>query len=660
MIKLFLNLLLIAISIQAFADPYQWLEEDSKQTQTWVEKQREISEAYFANLDSDEIEKELRGITNMETWGLPERHGDTLYFFRRKQGENKAVLVRMQGDKTDVLVDPNQSKQEVILFDFSLSPDGRYLAYGFAIGGSDQLEWHILDLQTSEVLPECFTDIKFSKICWDKSNDTVYYVKNGFEVYAHRLGNDVLHDSLLYRSSEALLLFSPKMVCNGRYLLLQERPQVVKKVGIRLIDLMENRSFELIAPGNFDLTPAGSLEDEILFITDENCCMGKLIAINAQNESRTLIEESKDLLQEVEVVGDKIVSCYYTDASAVLKIFDKQGRYLYTIPLPGKGSVEIDSSDSTLFYSYTDFYTPVQIYSHDVNTATTETLHTPLVTYSEIVTDQVWYTSKDGTRVPMFLTHRKDIPINENTPVLLYGYGGFAIPVTPFFRSYQLQWVKSGGLLAVPNIRGGKEYGTKWYDDGKLHNKQNVFDDFIAAAEWLIENKVGKKERLGILGSSNGGLLVGAVLTQRPDLFGAAVLNKGVLDMLRFHLFTIGRFFVCDYGNPEDPKDYAYLLSYSPYHNVVRGEHYPPTLINTADHDIRVVPMHSFKFYAALKEANGSEHPILLRLEESCGHGGSDTQEQEISFGRDLLSFFYSELDFMNEATFSATCFSSE
>lgn len=442
------------------------------------------------------------------------------------------------------------------------------------------------------------------------------------------------------------------MACKGRYILVEERRQVVKKVGIRLIDLNDRSTFELIAPGEFDVTPVGSLDEEILLITDENCCMGKLIAVDPRKKQRTLIEESKGLLQEVKVVGGKLACCYIVDACAELKIFDLAGKYLYSIPLPGKGTASIEGSEEALFYSYTDFYNPIQIYRHDVNTRTTESLHLPVAASCEIVTEQVWYTSKDGTRVPMFLTHRKDVALAENTPVLLYGYGGFGIPVTPFFRSYQLRWVEDGGVFAVPNIRGGKEYGTKWYDNGKRDKKQNVFDDFIAAAEWLRARKMGP---IGIFGTSNGGLLIGAVLTQRPDLFDAAVVNKGVLDMLRFHLFTIGRFWICDYGNPEDPEDYATLLSYSPYHNVKNGMEYPSTLVNTADHDDRVVPMHSFKFFAAIKEANASGNQILLRLEEACGHGGSDSREQEAAFGRDLLGFFYSEMPFRKEAILSDT-----
>ncbi|MCC5832773.1 MAG: S9 family peptidase [Chlamydiales bacterium] len=447
---------------------------------------------------------------------------------------NRAVLVRLTGTKSEVLVDPNRFDREVMLIGFSLSPNGRYLSYGLSIAGSDQLEWRILDLEKGSELQERLTDIQFSEVLWDESNDTVYYVKNCFEVYAHKIGTPLSEGQLLYRPEEDLFVYRPRIACNGRYILVEERRQVAKQVGIRLIDLRDRSAIELIEPGEFDITPTAS-------------------------------------------------SC-------------------------------------------------------------------------EIVTEQVWYTSKDGTRVPMFLTHRKEVPLDGNGPVLLYGYGGFGNPVTPFFRSYQLRWVEEGGIFAVPNIRGGKEFGTNWYDNGKLDRKQNVFDDFIAAAEWLRSKKPGP---IGIFGTSNGGLLIGAALTQRPALFDAAVVNKGVLDMLRFHLFTIGRFWICDYGNPEDPNDYAVLLSYSPYHNVKKGVKYPPTLVNTADHDDRVVPIHSFKFFAALKEANSSENPILLRIEESCGHGGSDSREQEVAFGRDLLGFFYAEL-LRKEAILSETLSSIE
>ncbi len=647
----------IAASATAYGDPYHWLEEDSERTRAWVGEQRAQSEAYFAELDSKEIEAELRALASQETWWIPKEKDGKLYFCKRSAGENKAVLVRKADEKIDVLVDPNLSDREEMLIGFSISPNGRYLSYGLSIAGSDQLEWRILDLESRMELPERLDEIQFSEAVWDESNEKVYYVKNCSEVYAHKLGAPVSEDTLLYRPEGDIFVYRPQIMCKGRYLLVEERRQVVKQVGIRLIDLEDMKTCELVQPGEFDVTPVGSLDDEILSITDENCCMGKLIAIDAQGKQRTLIEEGRDLMQEVEVVGDKLVCSYLEDACASLKVFDLEGRYLYAIPLPGKGTAAIASSNETLFYSYTDFYTPMQIYSHNVNARTTKPLHTPTASCGKIVTEQVWYTSKDGTRIPMFLTRRKDTQLDEKTPVLLYGYGGFGIPVTPFFRSYQVYWVQAGGVLAVPNIRGGKEYGKDWYDNGKLNKKQNVFDDFICAAEWLHSRKTGP---IGIFGTSNGGLLIGAVLTQRPDLFDAAVVNKGVLDMLRFHLFTIGRFWICDYGNPEDPDDYGTLLSYSPYHNVRKGTCYPATLVNTADHDDRVVPMHSFKFFAALKEANSSENPILLRLEESCGHGGSDSCEQEVAFGRDLLGFFYSELSFKKEAILSEMRFCSE
>ncbi len=655
--RLFLNLLLLVASTTAFADPYRWLEEDSAATQAWVGEKRGLSEAYFSQLDSKEIEEELRMITNIDRWGLPKEHEGILYFCKRNGDENKAVLVRKSGETTEVLVDPNRLAREVTLIGFSISPNGRYISYGFSIAGSDQLEWNFLDLQTGCKLLDQLTEIQFSDILWDESCETVYYVKNCAQVMAHKMGTPNSTDTLLYQPNEDIVVYRPQLISNGRYLLVEERRQVAMQVGIRLIDLTNLQSVELIAPGEFDIFPIGSLEDEIILITDENCCMGKLIALDTQKNQRTLIEETGDLLQEVEIVGDKLVCSYLSNACAALKIFDLSGQYLYSLRLPNKGTVAIDSSGETLFYSYTDFYTPTQIYRHDVNTRKTEPLHTPFLNTPEIVTEQVWYTSKDGTRIPMFLTHRKDLPLDENTPVMLFGYGGFGYAITPFFHSYQLRWIQGGGVFAVPNIRGGKEYGIAWYDDGKLHNKQNVFDDFIAAAEWLREKKMGP---IGIFGTSNGGLLTGAVLTQRPELFDAAVVNKGVLDMLRFHLFSIGRFWICDYGNPEIPEDHDYLLSYSPYHNVRKGVDYPPTLINTADHDDRVVPMHSFKFFAALEEANGGISPILLRLEESCGHGGSDSREQEVTFGRDLLSFFYSELDCKKETIFSETAVSKE
>ena len=636
--KYFLSTLLMVATTTLVADPYLWLEEETQKTQEWVEQERTKSESYFQKLDTEELEAELRALSDQEMWGLPQERNGVLYFTKRGEGENRAVLVRKEGDAMEVLVDPNTFAREVMLAGFNVSKDGSYVAYALSIGGSDQREWHILDLKSGDHLPEVLTEIRFTLLLWDDFGETVYYIKNKSEVYAHTLGRPIEEDALLYKSENGFFLYHPHVACDSRYLVVEERKQVVKEVRVRLIDIESHRSYELKAPGDFGLQVVGSLSHEILAISDEGASMGKLIALSPNKVERTVIEESESLLHQVEVVGDKLACVYYEHGAAAIKLFDLEGNFLYALDLPDKGSATIAASGDTLFYSYTNFYTPPHIYRHK---ETTEPLHTPEVAQHPIVTKQVEYTSEDGTRVPLFITHRADLEIGESTPILLNGYGGFAISRTPAFRPYQLSWIERGGVFALACIRGGKELGVPWYEGGARRNKQNCFDDFISAAEWLRENLGGP---IGIFGTSNGGLLTGAVVTQRPELFDAVVVNKGLLDMARFHLFTVGHLWIGEYGDPDDPDDYAYLMSYSPYHNVKEGTHYPATLVNTATHDDRVVPLHSYKFYAALKEANVSQNPILLRLEWACGHGGNNSREQEVAFGRDMLAFLYKEL----------------
>lgn len=634
-------------------DPYRWLEEESIDQQKWVAAQAERTEGYFAQCSEREaFQTRLTAIADFEKIGPPEQSGDALYFAKHRKGDNKTVLVRSQNGKEVVLVDPNQFDKEVSLVGFTISPTGNHLAYGLSLAGSDQHVWSILDLKTGHTLPEVLDEIQFAKVSWDTLGTSVFYVRHSAQLYRHTLGTETAEDELLYESPEGHLLFDPEPVMEGRGLLLTERPWSEKNNRIVLLQLFgictpPYSSYELVPAGDVEVSYVGEGNDELFFITDENCCYGKLISINSHGK-REVIPEQEALLLDAVVIGDQVICVYYKNAAANLKVYDLNGNFLKEIPVEGQGTVLLKHSKSSnkLFYSFMDYKTPSTIFSYDPKSGQNTLVFTPKLNFdpADFVTTQKWYASKDGTLIPFFITHRKELAIDEKTPVLLYGYGGFGIAVTPFFRSEFLAWLESGGVLVVPNLRGGKEFGNNWHDQGRIKNKQNVFDDCIAAADYLERNKVGSSKTRAIYGTSNGGLLAGACVTQRPDLFGAAIVNKGVLDMLRFHLHTVGKYWISEYGNPDDPEESAYLLSYSPYHRVEKGGHYPAILINTADHDDRVVPLHSFKFAAALQEAQSGSEPILLRLEEACGHGGSDSCKQEIAFGSDLLTFLFKQI----------------
>jgi len=629
------------------SDPFRWLEEESQQQTQWLSEQSERTERYFAQHSTRAtIKNRLSEIATFERTSLPERRGKTLYYLKQRTGENKALLIKQNSDQEEVLVDPNQSKEETSLIGFTVSSDGKYLAYGLSLAGSDQDVWHLYDLDKHQLLPDTLKEIQFSKVEWNASGDAVFYIRNCHELFRHQLGSSTEEDLLLFTASEGQLIFEPKYIVDGDYVLVMERPWVVNNNSFLRIDA-RGQPIKLITGSEAEVTYVGENKGKLFFITDENCCYGKLISLGPEGK-QTVIDEKERLLQDAVLIDDYLVCAYYHQAIAELMVYDLQGNFIKEISLPGKGSVGLSSSSdaSCLYYSYTDFATPDTLFAYNVKTDTQSLVFAPKLHFdsSQYVTTQMRYWSTDQVSIPLFLTHRKGMQITENTPVLLYGYGGFGVSVTPHFNSAFLAWMEAGGVLAVPSLRGGKEFGTQWYMMGKGHHKLNVFEDCLAAAEFLARSHIGSPKTFALMGTSNGGLLAGTCLTMRPDLFSAVIVNKGVLDMLRFHLFTMGKHWICDYGNPENPTDYAYLLSYSPYHQIKKETHYPAVLVNTADHDDRVVPLHSFKFAAALLEANVSKNPILLRLEKACGHSGRSSFSQEISFGTDCLSFLFNEL----------------
>ncbi|MGH9379732.1 MAG: prolyl oligopeptidase family serine peptidase [Thermoanaerobaculia bacterium] len=653
-------------------DPYRWLEDlDSEETKAWVAAQNEVTFGYLEQLPGREaLQARLTELWDYPKYGVPFEEGG-LYFFQRNSGlQNQSVLYVAEDLAAEprVLLDPNTLSQDgtISLAGYSVSEDGKYLAYALQSGGSDWLEWHVKEVATGEDLPDHIRWSKFSGAAWRRDGSGFYYSRydepaegqaledaNYFQkVYFHRLGPAQEEDQLVYeRPDEKEWGFSAKVSEDDRYLVLS----VWKGTDTR------NRLFykDLSRPDAQVVELIDELEAEYRFIdndgpifwlyTDLDAPRGKVIAVDtrapAKESWRTLIPEAEDALQGVNVVADQFVASYLKDAYSVVRRFSMEGEPLGEMELPGLGTVGGfggERDDTETWYTYTDFTRPGSIYHHDFEAGTSELLWIPELPFDPqgYETRQVFFPSKDGTRIPMFLTARKGVLDAEGArPALLYGYGGFNIPVVPVFSVANLVWMEQGGIYASVNLRGGGEYGKRWHEAGMLHNKQNVFDDFIAAAEWLVGEGYTSPEKLAIRGGSNGGLLVGAVMTQRPGLVAVALPAVGVLDLLRFHKFTIGWAWTSDYGDPEAAEDFRYLMTYSPYHNLEPGTDYPATLLTTADHDDRVVPAHSFKFASRLQAAQAGEDPVLIRIETRAGHGGGKPTTKQIEEARDVLAF---------------------
>lgn len=653
-------------------DPYRWLEDlDSPQTEAWVEAQNEVTFGYLEGLPGrDALQARLTELWDYPKYGVPFEEGG-LYFFQRNTGlQNQSVLYVTEdlGTELRVLLDPNTLSEDgtVALATYAVSEDGEHLAYALQSGGSDWLEWHVREVATGEDLPDHLRWSKFSGAAWRRDGSGFYYSRydepsegdaleeaNYFQkVYFHELGTPQEEDRLVYeRPDEKEWGFSAEVSEDDRYLILS----VWKGTDTR------NRLFykDLSRPDAPVVELLDELEAEYRFIdndgpifwlyTDLDAPRGKVIAIDTRAPERerwrTLIPEAEDALRGVSVVADNFVAQYLKDARSVVRRFTLEGDPVGEVELPGVGTAGGfggEREDTETWYTYTDFTHPGTIYRYDLAADESELLWSPDLPFDPegYETRQVFFASKDGTRVPMFLTARRGVLDAEGTrPTLLYGYGGFNISVVPSFSVTNLVWMEQGGIYASVNLRGGGEYGKRWHEAGMLHNKQNVFDDFIAAAEWLVDNGYTTPEKLAMRGGSNGGLLVGAVMTQRPDLVAVALPAVGVLDMLRFHEFTIGWAWTSDYGDPEDPEDFEYLRGYSPYHNLEPETDYPATLLTTADHDDRVVPAHSFKFASRLQRAHAGEDPVLIRVETRAGHGAGKPTSKQIEEARDVLAF---------------------
>jgi prolyl oligopeptidase len=652
-------------------DPYRWLEElDSEQTRQWIAAENEVTQAYLGQIpERGRIHDRLLELWNYERYGLPFKRGGR-YFISRHDGlQNQSVLYWMESlrGEPNVLLDPNQLSEDgaVALMGYAVSEDGRLLAYGLAAAGSDWTEWRVREIESGRDLSDHLQWVKFSGAAWTHDNAGFFYsrydepaeglaykgVNEYQKLYYHQLGKPQNEDQLIYhRPDQKDWGFGASVTDDGRYLVISVWRGTHRENGVFYQDLQDETAAVIELLNEFDAQYQfiGNQGTRFYFITDLDAPLSRVIAIDLRQPERSswqeIIPQTDDTLESVSLFDSQLVATYLQDAHSRVKIYDPNGKYLREVALPGIGSVGGfggRQEERETFYSFTGFTTPGTIYHYDLETGESQPFRVPEVAFDPAVftSEQVFFTSKDGTRIPMFLTYKKGLVRNGENPTLLYGYGGFNIPLTPGFSISMLVWMEMGGIYAVANLRGGGEYGKAWHEGGMKLTKQNVFDDFIAAGEWLIKEKYTSTPHLAISGGSNGGLLVGACLTQRPELYGACHLAVGVLDMMRFHKFTIGWAWVSDYGSPDDAEEFAALLAYSPYHNLKPGTAYPPTLITTGDHDDRVFPAHSFKFAAALQAAQGGDAPVLIRIETRAGHGAGKPMSKVIEESSDLLAF---------------------
>ncbi|MEH1837875.1 MAG: prolyl oligopeptidase family serine peptidase [Nostoc sp.] len=659
------------------ADPYRWLEDpDSEETKAWIEAQNQVTFGYLKEIPTREkIKQRLTKLWDYEKYGIPFKEGERYFYFKNDGLQNQNVLYTLKtlDDQPKVLLNPNKLSEDgtVALSGLSISEDGKLLAYGLSASGSDWQEWKVRDVETGEDLQDHLKWIKFSGASWTHDNQGFFYSRydepnektqledvNYYQkLYYHQLGKSQSEDVLIYhRADQKEWGFSGGVTEDGGYLIISIWLGTDSKNLVFFKDLTNPKAevAELINQFEADYSFIDNDDSVFYFRTDLNAPRGRVIAIDIKKPApenwREIISQSAETLESVGILNNQFVADYLKDARSQIKIFDLKGTFIREVELPGLGSAGGFGGkrhDSETFYIFTSFTIPGTIYRYDMVTGKSTIFRQPQVDFNpdDYETKQVFYHSKDGTRVPMFITHKKDIKLDGNNPTYLYAYGGFNASMTPGFSVSLLVWMEMGGVYAMPNIRGGGEYGEEWHQAGMKNKKQNVFDDFIGAAEWLIANKYTNTEKLAIAGGSNGGLLVGACITQRPDLFGAALPAVGVMDMLRFHKFTIGWAWTSEYGSADNLEEFPVLYAYSPLHNIKSDTAYPATLITTADHDDRVVPAHSFKFAAALQEAHAGNAPTLIRIETKAGHGAGKPTAKIIEEAADKWAFLVRTLN---------------
>jgi len=653
------------------ADPYRWLEDtDSPDTLAWVEAENKVTFSYLDQIPyRGAIHNRLEKLWNYERFSVPEQQGGR-YFYQHNNGlQNQNVLLVAESLNAEprVLLDPNtlSSDGTVALAGSAISDDGKRMAYGTAASGSDWTEWHVRDIDTGKDLPDLLKWVKFSGASWTKDGKGFFYSRydepkegtvmrgaNYFQkLYYHVVGTVQADDKLIYeRPDNKELGFAGGVTDDGHYLVISVWQGTSPKNRLYYKDLTQPDAQVIKLLDDFDAQYSFVDNDGPVFWiqTDLDAPRGRLIAIDTLHPERanwkTVVPQGADKLESTTVVNNQFLLGYLKDARTEVRVHDLKGAFLHNVDLPGIGTADGFGGkrrDKETFYSFTSFVTPTTIYRYDPQAAKSSVFRQPKVDFdpSKYETRQVFYNSKDGTRIPMFLTYKKGLKLDGQNPTLLYAYGGFDISMTPAFSVPNVVWLEMGGIYAQPNLRGGGEYGEDWHLAGTKGKKQNVFDDFIAAAEWLIANKYTSTPKLAIRGGSNGGLLIGACVTQRPDLYGATLPEVGVMDMLRFHKFTIGWAWTSDYGSSDNAEDFKWLYAYSPLHNLKPGTKYPPTLILTSDHDDRVVPGHSFKFAATMQADQAGPAPVLIRVQTKAGHGAGKPISKIIDETADKWAF---------------------
>lgn len=655
------------------ADPYRWLENDtSAQTAEWVKAQNEVTNGYLAQIPfREKLLNRLTGLADYEKYGTPfKRHGK-YYFYKNDGLQNQSVLYVQDTKESEprVFLDPNKLSDDgtVALSSVSFSNNGKYVAYTISRSGSDWREIFVLDAATGKQLGDHIVWAKFSGVSW--RGDGFYYsaydtpaagtefsnVNKYHKIYYHKVGEPQSKDRLTYLNSKYPKRFYSASVSEDERVLFIYESGAGRGNRLFMKELTDKDTpyMEIASDYEYKYSPIEVIGNKIYLYTNHNAPKGKVVVADFNNpfskDWKDLIPQGNSVLSDASVIGGKLFLTYNQDVSSHPYVFDLNGNLVHEIKLPGLGNVGFsgEKDDKECFFTFTSFTFPTSIYTYDMDKNTYELFRAPKVDFTpgDYRTVQMLFPSKDGTKIPMFITFKKGMENNGKNPVYLYGYGGFNISLFPSFSTSRIPFLENGGIYAQVNLRGGGEYGEEWHVAGTKMNKQNVFDDFIAAAEFLIDNKYTNPKKIAIVGGSNGGLLVGACMTQRPGLFRVAVPQVGVMDMLRYHKFTIGWNWASDYGTSEDSKEmFEYLYGYSPLHNLKQGTTYPATLVTTADHDDRVVPAHSFKFAARLQECNSGKNPALIRIDTKAGHGAGKPMAKVLEEQADIYGFIMHNL----------------
>ncbi|MER2998651.1 prolyl oligopeptidase family serine peptidase [Pontibacter populi] len=655
------------------ADPYRWLETHTDEVDQWIKAQNEVTQEYLGDIDfRDNIKARLTEIWNYPKYGAPFKEGGKYYFYKNDGLQNQSVLYVQEtlDSEPKVFFDPNKLSSDgtVALTAFSFSKDGKHVAVGTSSGGSDWNTYQVMDVATGKMLNDKLEWVKFSGPSWYK--DGFFYSrydaptegnklanKNEFhKVYYHKIGTPQSQDKLVYEDkAHALRNFYGQTTDDERFLILNASEGASGANALYYKDLADPKSTIKPIVDNFEseYNVVDNFGDKLLVMTNKNAPRYRLVMIDPKKPQeanwKTIVPESDNVMQNVSTVGGRIIASYMKDATSQVVVYDQNGKQLNTVELPTLGTVSGfggDQKDKETFFTFTSFTYPPTIYRYDVpNNKVSLFRKTEVnVDTDAFETKQVFYTSKDGTKVPMFIVHKKGLKLDGTNPTYLYAYGGFNISMTPSFSIANMLWLENGGVYAMPNLRGGGEYGEDWHKAGMTPNKQNVFDDFIGAAEYLINQKYTSSEKLAVAGGSNGGLLVGAFMTQRPELAKVALPAVGVMDMLRFHKFTIGWAWVPEYGSSDDAAQFENLYKFSPLHNIKEGVKYPATLVKTADHDDRVVPAHSFKFISELQAKGAPGNPYLIRVDVRAGHGAGKPTSLVIQEYADTYAFIYKNM----------------